>query len=63
MSTLDIILHNLPLITVQRRVFENVLLQDRLTFGAGDDREDIDIVGNEWQEQVDEILLGGMGSS
>lgn len=43
-------------------MFDNLLLQDRLAFGTSDDREDVDIVGSEWQEQVDEMVLGAINS-
>ena len=40
------------------RAFKNILNKDRATYGVGEDYQIGDVVGNEWQQRVDDVVAG-----
>lgn len=40
------------------RAFRDILKTDRETYGVGEDYEIVDLVADEWQEQVDNVVGG-----
>ena len=40
------------------RAFKAILQADRATYGASDDYEIANVIGNEWQQRVDDVVSG-----
>lgn len=40
------------------RAFKTILMNDRATYGVGEDYEIGDLINNEWQQRVDDVVAG-----
>ncbi len=60
MSSIYFPLHSFQLGVLNNpfRAFKAILRTDRATYGASDDYEIANVIGNEWQQRVDDVVSG-----